>query len=143
MIKLQIIGHLGKDAEVRNVGDRKVIAFNVAHSERYTDGQGNRQVRTTWARCSYWTDSVAVAPYLKKGTLIYTEGIPSVEAYLSTANQQPTGSLDLRVTRVELLTSKDEDDSKPSTYSQNAAKGKGAKAPEPQAVMESEDDLPF
>jgi hypothetical protein len=49
----------------------------------------------------------------------------------------------LRVTRVELLTSKDEDDSKPSTYSQNAAKGKGAKAPEPQAVMESEDDLPF
>jgi len=143
MIKLQIIGHLGKDAEVRNVGDRKVIAFNVAHSDKYTDGQGVRQVRTTWVRCSYWTDSVAVAPYLKKGTQVFVEGIPSVDAYISNTNQQPTGSLDLRVNRMELLGSKDGDEGKPGDYPNGTAKGKNAKIPETQAVMESEDDLPF
>lgn len=143
MIKLQIIGNLGKDAEIRNVGDRKVISFSVAHSEKYTDGQGMKQVRTTWVRCSYWTDSVAVAPYLKKGTLVYAEGVPSVDAYTPNNGNQPVGSLELRVSRVELLVVKDGEESKPGDYPNGTAKGKGAKVPETQAVMESEDDLPF
>ena len=37
MIKLQVIGNLGKDAVVNNVNGKSVINFNVAHTERFKD----------------------------------------------------------------------------------------------------------
>ena len=40
MIKLQIIGNLGKDCNVREVNGKKVINFSVAHTDKYKDPQG-------------------------------------------------------------------------------------------------------
>ena len=51
MIKLQVIGNLGKDAVVNNVNGKSVINFNVAHTERYKDAQGVQKDRTTWVDC--------------------------------------------------------------------------------------------
>ena len=66
MIKLQLIGNIGKDAIVNNVNGKNVINFNVAHTERFKDAQGNQKDKTVWVDCAYWTDKTAVAPYLKK-----------------------------------------------------------------------------
>lgn len=137
MIKLMVIGHLGKDAEVREVNGRKVIAFNVAHSEKYKDSQGVLQSRTTWVRCSYWTDNTNIAPYLKTGTYVFVEGTPSVDAYLSATQNQPAASLDLRVIRIELLgSSSGESNGKENSYQKAADKVKPT-------VAQEEDDLPF
>ncbi len=81
MIKLQVIGNLGKDAIVNNVNGKNVINFTVAHTERFKDAQGNQKDRTTWVDCAYWTDRTAVAPYLKKGTQVFVEGQPDVRTY--------------------------------------------------------------
>jgi len=132
MIKLQIIGHLGKDAEVREVNGKKVISFNVAHSERFKDSAGNLQSKTQWVSCSYWTDSTGVLPYLIKGKLVYVEGTPSVDAYMSSAQNQPAASLNLRVLRVELLGGGDS----------NQDAGNQTKDKE-EPVHVQEDDLPF
>jgi single-strand DNA-binding protein len=48
MIKLQVIGNLGKDAVVNDVNGRKVINFSVAVTERYKDAQGAQKDRTVW-----------------------------------------------------------------------------------------------
>jgi len=48
MIKLQVIGNLGKDAVVNNVNGKSVINFNVAHTERFKDAQGVQKDRTTF-----------------------------------------------------------------------------------------------
>jgi len=105
MIKLQVIGNLGKDALVNNVNGKTVINFNVAHTERYKDAQGNQKDRTTWVDCSYWTDRTAVAPYLKKGTQGYVEGTPDVRSY-TTADGRNGASLTLRIVSVQLLGAK-------------------------------------
>jgi single-strand DNA-binding protein len=105
MIKLQVIGNLGKDAVVNNVNGKTVINFNVAHTERYKDAQGNQKDRTTWVDCSYWTDRTAVAPYLKKGTQVYVEGTPDVRSY-TTADGRNGASLTLRIVSVQLLGAK-------------------------------------
>jgi len=105
MIKLQVIGNLGKDALVNNVNGKTVINFNVAHTERYKDAQGNQKDRTTWVDCSYWTDRTAVAPYLKKGTQVYVEGTPDVRSY-TTADGRNGASLTLRIVSVQLLGAK-------------------------------------
>jgi single-strand DNA-binding protein len=105
MIKLQVIGNLGKDCLTNTVNGKNVINFNVAHTEKFRDAQGNQKDKTIWVECAYWTDRVGIAPYLKKGTQVYVEGNPEVRTYPK--NDGTTGvSLSLRVVSVQLLGSK-------------------------------------
>jgi len=102
MIKLQIIGNLGKDCIVKEVNGKNVINFSVAHTERYKDAQGNQKERTTWVECAYWTDKTAVAQYLTKGRTVYAEGTPEVDAYTNKEGKV-TATLRMRVQIVQLL----------------------------------------
>ena len=81
MIKLQIIGHLGKDCVVNTVNGKKVINFTVAHTEKYKDSQGKLQEKTIWVECAYWTDRTAIAQYLTKGKMVYVEGRPEAKSF--------------------------------------------------------------
>ena len=128
MIKLTAIGNLGKDAVLNNVNGKNVINFNVAHTEKYKDAQGNQKDKTIWIDCSYWTERTGIAPYLKKGTSVYLEGQPDVRSY--TAKDGTNGaSLVLRVGLVQLL-------SKGSQSEGNAAQ-------QAAASVDPTDDLPF
>lgn len=102
MIKLQIVGNLGKDCIVKEVNGKNVINFSVAHTERFKDSQGNQKERTTWVECAYWTDKTAVAPYLTKGKTVYAEGAPEAEAYMNKDNQA-AATLRMRVQSLQLL----------------------------------------
>lgn len=99
---MQIIGSLGKDAIVKEVGGKNVINFSVAHSEKWKDNQGNLKEKTTWAECAYWTDKTGLLPYLKKGQLVYVEGSPEADAYLNKEGAA-AATLRLRVSNVQLL----------------------------------------
>jgi single-strand DNA-binding protein len=152
MIKMTVIGNLGRDAEVKDVNGKKVIEFSVAHSEKYTDRSGQQQERTTWVRCNYWRDGdrVGVADYLKKGKQVYVEGTPSVAAY-TTKENQPGASLDLRVLSLELIGGREGGGapsggqgggySAPQSGGYNRP-GPSGPAPEP-GPMDPADDLPF
>lgn len=102
MIKLQIIGNLGKDCIVKEVNGKNVINFSVAHTERYKDAQGNQKERTTWVECAYWTDRTAVSQYLTKGRTVYAEGTPEADAYTNKEGQA-AATLRMRVQTVQLL----------------------------------------
>ena len=102
MIKLLVIGNLGKDAVVNNVNGKSVINFSVAHTEKYKDAQGNQKDRTVWVECAYWTDRTAIAPYLKKGTQVYVEGNPDVRTY-ATQDGKQGASLRLRVREMQVV----------------------------------------
>lgn len=101
MIKLQVIGHLGKDAIVNNVNGKTVINFSVAHTEKFTSN-GEKKEKTIWVECGYWTDKTAIAPYLKKGTQVYVEGQPDIRVWESNTGSSGA-SLQLRVSSVQLL----------------------------------------
>lgn len=102
MIKLQVIGNLGKDCVMNNVNGKSVINFSVAHTEKFRDATGNMKDRTIWVECAYWTDRTGIAPYLKKGTSVYVEGNPDVRTYQTNDGRQGA-SLSLRVVSVQLL----------------------------------------
>ena len=140
MIKMQVIGRLGKDCIVNQVNGKNVINFTVAHSEKYKDSQGNSQEKTTWVDCAYWTDRTAVAPYLQKGTQVYVEGTPEVRSF--TRNDGTNGAtLTMRVREVQLLGSKSDNGgggvaSESSSYNRQ-------ESPAPAAIDQGSDDLPF
>ena len=102
MIKLQVIGNLGKDCIVKEINGKSVINFSVAHSERFKDAQGNQKERTTWVECAYWTDRTAVAQYLTKGRTVFAEGTPEADAYTNKEGQV-AATLRMRVQTVQLL----------------------------------------
>jgi single-strand DNA-binding protein len=144
MIKLQIIGHLGGDCTTNEVNGKNVINFNVAHSEKYKDSQGNLVEKTIWVKCAYWTDRTAIAQYLKKGQLIYAEGTPEAEGYLNKDNQN-AASLKMRVFQVQLLGSKNdnqEGSSQPASNYQASGTAKVNQSSQAE-VEEPADDLPF
>ncbi len=149
MIKLQVIGNLGKDCVTNTVNGKSVINFNVAHTEKFRNSQGVQQDKTIWVECAYWTDRTAIAPYLKKGTQVYVEGSPEVRTYPK--NDGGTGvSLTLRVQSVQLLGSRgDSGGASEGGYgSGNQYSGNnysaGSNAPSSGGnVSEPIDDLPF
>jgi len=103
---MQVIGNLGKDCVTNAVNGKNVINFNVAHTEKFRDAQGNQRDKTIWVECAYWTDRTGIAPYLRKGTQVYVEGTPDIRTY--TKNDGTPGvSLTLRVLNIQLLGSRE------------------------------------
>ncbi len=102
MIKLQIVGNLGADCIQKEVNGKTVINFNVAHSEKFKDGQGNLVEKTIWVNCAYWTDKTAIAQYLTKGKTVYAEGSPEADGYTN-KDGQVAATLRMRVQNIQLL----------------------------------------
>jgi len=110
MIKLQVIGNLGKDCVVNTVNGKSVMNFNLAHTEKYKNSSGVQQEKTIWVECAYWTERTGLSNYLKKGTQIYVEGTPEVRTY-TTQDGRHGASLSIRVQNVQLLGNKPADSS--------------------------------
>lgn len=152
MIKLQVIGNLGKDCVMNQVNGKNVINFNVAHTEKFKDNSGAVKEKTTWVECAYWTDRTGVAPYLKRGSQVYVEGVPELRYYQKN-DGTPGTSLSLRVLSLQLIGSKPEG-SQPGSYagngsgyaapaSQSAPSNNYSSVAAPAEVHEQMDDLPF
>jgi single-strand DNA-binding protein len=143
MIKMQVIGNLGKDCVVNTVNGKNVINFTVAHTEKYKDSQGSNQEKTTWVDCAYWTDRTAISPYLTKGKQVFVEGTPEVRSF---TRQDGTGgaSLSLRVRDVQLLGGKGEAGGTTPAYNGGASSGyQASNVPTANEITEPIDDLPF
>ena len=144
MIKMQVIGNLGKDCIVNTVNGKNVINFTVAHTEKYKDSQGNQQEKTTWVDCAYWTDRTAVAQYLTKGKQVYVEGQPEARSFQRN-DGTPGSSLSLRVREVQLLGGRGESGGGAYQQPSNAssAMSGNSNVPSPSDITEPVDDLPF
>lgn len=73
--KVILVGHLGKDPEVRYLeGNVTVASFPLATSESYNK-DGKRVEQTEWHNIVMWRGLADVAAkYLQKGRLVYIEG---------------------------------------------------------------------
>jgi single-strand DNA-binding protein len=147
MIKLQVIGNLGKDCVTNNVNGKTVMNFTVAHTERFRDAQGNQKDKTIWVDCAYWSDRTGIAPYLRKGTQVYVEGNPEIRTF---TKQDGTygASLTLRVVSIQLLGGRPEGTGGGYGGGDNANSYSAPAAPKANASAgggynEPVDDLPF
>ncbi len=77
MNKQIFIGHVGKDAEIKDIKGTNYACFDLASSENR-----NGEKRITWIQIRKKDPEGKLTPYIKKGTCIYAEGIPTVSAYI-------------------------------------------------------------
>ena len=105
MLKLILSGTLGKDAEVKDLGQSKVINFDVAVTMDYKSSEGKKVERTEWVRATMWRNekqSTKIADYLKQGKKVLIEGTPGSEGF---KNKEVTikATLNVNVKNLELL----------------------------------------
>ncbi len=83
MFKLEAIGHLGRDAKVKEFNGRNYAIFSIAVS-RGKD-------KTEWLEVFKYGDNTKLLPYLKKGTKVFIRGDFNAKIY------QVEDSIDFRI----------------------------------------------
>ena len=103
MIKVEIIGNLGADAQLQVVNGNKFVSFRVANTDAWTDKQtGEIKKSTQWISCSLNGDGGALAPYLKKGTKVFIRGNAQFVIFSSAKTRQMEVGVNLFVREIEL-----------------------------------------
>ncbi len=74
--KVMIIGHLGRDPEMRYTpSGRPVTTFTVATSRSWNTADGERHTETEWFNVVAWGNLAEICKqYLNKGQQVYIEG---------------------------------------------------------------------
>jgi len=74
--KVMIIGHLGRDPEMRYTpSGRPVTTFTVATSRSWNTSDGERHSETEWFNVVAWGNLAEICKqYLSKGQQVYIEG---------------------------------------------------------------------
>jgi len=74
--KVQLIGNLGSDPEVKELTDGKTVAkISLATSDTYKKASGEKVTETQWHNIVAWGKTAEIAgKYLKKGNRVAIEG---------------------------------------------------------------------
>lgn len=103
MLKVELIGNLGADCELRNINGREIVTFRVAHTDRWTDtNNGEIRETTQWVSCLYNGNLGGLREYLKKGVKVFVRGNASTRLYSSPKTKQMECGLDCNVWEIEL-----------------------------------------
>ena len=132
--KVQLIGNLGKDPELKYTSAGVAVAtFSIATSDSWKDQEGNAQERTEWHNIVAWRKLAEICgEWLKKGKRVYIEG------RLQTRNYEKDG-----VKRYITEIVADQLIMLDGGGGQRSTNGSEAEAPAADAAPAKEDDLPF
>src|SRR5689334_6133897 len=78
--RVQLIGNLGADPEVRSIANgNRVANFSLATSRQWTGTSGDKQEKTEWHRVVLWNNKGSkladiAERYCKKGDKVFVEG---------------------------------------------------------------------
>ncbi len=74
--KVQLIGHLGRDPELKEVGNgQKMLKCAIAINDYYRDGKGEMKQKTYWHNLVAWGPTAEkMAKKLRKGSELAVEG---------------------------------------------------------------------
>lgn len=103
MIKMEIIGNLGADAQMQVYNGNKFVSFRIANTDAWTDkATGEIKKSTQWISCTLNGDGGNLLPYLKKGTKIFVRGNAQIVVYSSPKTHQMEAGVNLFVREIEL-----------------------------------------
>ena len=148
--KVQLIGNLGKDPEVKYTPSGTAVAkITLATNERFKDKDGQWQDRTEWHNVVLWQRLAEIAgEYLKKGGKVYVEGRLQTRSWDDPKTNQKKYMTEVVASDLILLSGRGEG-GETGGYSRGASAGNNnfdQSVPEPAnagAGPISDDDIPF
>ena len=133
--KVMVIGHLGKDPEMRYTpSGRPVTTFTVAVSRSWNTADGERRSETEWFNIVAWGNLAEICKqYLHKGQQVYIEGRLQTRRWEDKEGQKHTN---VEVVANEMMMLGDRRDS-------NKQKQESDEDEEQSEPMADEDEFPF
>lgn len=120
MIKIEIIGNLGADAQLQVYNGNKYVSFRIANTDSWTDkATGEIKKSTQWVSCTLNGDGGALAQYLKKGTKVFVRGNAQFVVFSSAKSHQMEVGVNLFVREIELCGGQKENQSTVQQSSQS------------------------
>lgn len=113
--KLQIIGRVGKDPELRTMQTGEAVAsLAVATTEKWKDkNSGEMKEETEWHKVSaFGRLAEIIGDYVKKGSLIYIEGKVKTRKYTDKDGVEKY-STEVKATEMKLLNGNQRDEQEP------------------------------
>ncbi len=138
--KVMLIGHLGKDPEMRFTPSGKAVTnFTMATNEVWLDQSGEKQERTEWHRVVTWGKLAEnCAKLLSKGKQIYIEGrIQTRQWDDKDGNKRYT--TEIVANQMQLLSAMDSQGPRTSAASEDPGYGASENVPNSPEF----DDIPF
>lgn len=108
MLKLDLIGYLGIDAEIKEIDGGKFITCRVAHTDTWTGSDGVKHEQTQWINVIVQHQS-KVIPYLKRGTQVYVRGNMRTRVYSSQKDKCMKAGITINATEIQLLSARKEE----------------------------------
>ena len=108
--KVQLIGRLGRDPEVRfTSGGQAVANFTIATDESFKNNAGEKVKKTEWINAVVWGKAVEsfVQPYLHKGDMVYVEGRLQTRSWEDKKNGGTRYTTEVNVTDIKGLVTGD------------------------------------
>lgn len=103
MLKCEVIGNLGADAQVKGENGKEFISFNMAHTDKWTDEAGTVHEQTQWVSCIINDVNTKVLPYLLKGKTVYVRGDARLRVFSSEKERRMVAGMTVNVREIELL----------------------------------------
>ena len=73
--RVQLIGHVGQEPEVKTVNNKKVATLTIATNDFYFNEKGDKVEQTEWHRITAWGKTAEIIEkYVTKGKEIAVEG---------------------------------------------------------------------
>lgn len=95
------VGRIGRDPELKTIGDSQALVFSLASDTGFGDNK-----KTIWLDCSVWGKrATALQPHLAKGTQMTAVGSISERSYTTKDGAEKT-SLQMRVAELNFTSDK-------------------------------------
>lgn len=81
--RVQLIGHVGQEPEIKNLeGGKKLATISIATNEVYYKDNGDKVEKTEWHRVTAWGKTAEIIEkYVSKGKEVAVEGKLTTRSY--------------------------------------------------------------
>lgn len=102
MLKVELIGNLGADAEIKDANGSKFVTMRIANTNRWTDDAGETHESTDWVDVTINNTESKVIPFLKGGVKVFVRGTAKLRVYSSQKDRCMKAGLTVMAQEIEL-----------------------------------------
>lgn len=102
MLKAEIIGNLGADAEIKSGDGYSFVSMRIANTEKWKDENDQEHSETQWVDVNWSKTDSSLIPFLKSGVKVYVRGFVRTRIYSSKQDRKMKAGLTINALEIEL-----------------------------------------
>lgn len=102
MLKAEIIGNLGADAEIKSGDGYSFVSMRIANTEKWKDENNQEHTDTQWVDVNWPKTDSPLIQFLKSGVKVFVRGFVRTRVYSSKQDRKMKAGLTINALEIEL-----------------------------------------